>query len=349
MFSKIARPEEIMSKKLLFFCLLSVACTILLLFGTPPPPDAVPDGPATGKTSYRGRYAITTFLASHDDEAYQNRDDQDPYFLSARTLVYQLLHSPNTKLQHQIPVIVAVTPDVRESKRRRLRADGAIVVEVEYIAHDTEVVDERLTEMATRLRLFDPNIIPYEKVLLMEPDMVLTRPILDIFQDPSTDPILINDATRVSAELGTIPERYLMAASPESLQRDHDYPFLDGDNTVKHFNGGLFMYSPSTEVFEYYKSLLDHPELYYTGSPDQDLINYAHRWGGPMPWKRLHSSWYINWSNDNDFAGNMALLHSKWWVHESSSSDAVERFALARRWEMEGYWVGRDDKSKSWS
>lgn len=330
-----------MSKKLLAFCLLSAACTILLLFGTPLPPDAVSDGPATPKPIYRGRYAITTFLASHDDGTRPVGDEQDPYFASARTLVYQLLHSPNTKLRYKIPVIVAVTPDVRESKRRRLRADGATVIEIQYMAHNAAVSDESWTEMATKLRLFDPTVIPYEKVLFMEADMVLTRPILDIFRDPNTEPVLINDATKASAELGTTPERYLMAASPESLQRDHAYPFLDPDHTVKSFNGGLFMYSPTTEVFQYYKSLLSQPELYDTGAPDQDLINYAHRREGPMPWKRLHASWYINWPNDNDLAGNMALLHSKWWVHETSSNNLVERFARARRWEMEGYWIGR--------
>jgi alpha-N-acetylglucosamine transferase len=342
----MACPEQYMSKKLMLFCFLSVTCTIFLLFGTPPPPDTLGGGPATKKPTYRGRYAITTFLASHDDGTHPVPDEQDPYFVSARTLLYQLLHSPNTKLRYDVPVIVAVTPDVRESKRRRLRADGATVVEIEYLANSGAVVDDSRSEMATKLRLFDPTIIPYEKALFMEPDMVLTRPILDIFGDPSTEPALINDTTKVSAELGTIPERYLMAASPDSLQRDHAYPFLDPDHTAKYFNGSLFMYSPTTEVFQYYKSLLSHPELYYTGAPGQDLINYAHRWGGPMPWKRLHSSWYINWPNDNDLAGNMALLHSKWWM---TSSDAVEQFALARRWEMEGYWTGREANSRPWT
>jgi len=346
MISQMTRPGKYMSKKLLVFCLVSIACTILLLFVTPLPLGAISDGLAT---KYRGRYAIATFLASHDDGTHPVHDEEDPYFVSARTLVYQLLHSPATKLPYQVPVIVAVTPDVRESKRRRLRADGASVIEVEYVAHKAGVADDSWFKMATKLRLFDPTVIPYEKVLFMDADMVLTRPVHDIFGDPNTEPVLSNDATEVGAELGTIPKRYLMAASPESLQRDHAYPFLDPDGTAKNFNGGLFMYSPTAEVFQYYKSLLSHPKLYNTGVPDQDLINYAHRWEGPMPWKRLHPSWYINWPNDNDLAGNMALLHSKWWVHDTSSpSDAVEKFALSRRWEMEGYWTGRETKSTYW-
>lgn len=77
------------------------------------------------------------------------------------------------------------------------------------------------------------------------------------------------------------------------------------------FNSGLFMYSPSVEIYQYYMRLLDHPDLYYRGIPDQDLLNYAHHWGGPMAWKRLHSSWHINTPKNNDLQGDMALLHAK--------------------------------------
>jgi hypothetical protein len=80
------------------------------------------------------------------------------------------------------------------------------------------------------------------------------------------------------------------------------------------------------------------------GIPDQDLLNHAHRWGGPMPWRRLHWSWYINWSNDNDLNGRMALLNAKWWGSDMGTS-AVEQFALARRWEMEGFWMGKAHSS----
>lgn len=351
--TQTGRPEDFMSKKLFAFCLFSIGFTIFLLFGSPAPPS--PDELNNTSTSgqhrpaiYKGRRAISTFLASKSTDKADQIDNEDGYFVSVRTLVYQLLHSPTTKLQTPVPVVVLVTKDVRESKRQTLRHDGAIVVEVEDVTHSTPIAAERWTSMATKLHVFNPANVPYEKVLFMDVDMVLTRPIDKIFQDFSTELGPITNATQVDAELGPLPEQYILAASPESHQKDHAYPFLDSDHTVSTFNSGLFMYSPSVEMYQYYMRLLDHPDLYYTGIPDQDLLNYAHRWGGPMAWKRLHWSWYINSPTKNDLQGDIALLHAKWWEHgASSSSESVEQFAFARRWEMEGYRMGQAAKASS--
>lgn len=351
---KTGRPEDFMSKKLFAFCLLSIGFTIFLLFGSPAPPspDELNDTPGISgqhrQTTYKGRQAISTFLGSKSSKQADQNDNEDAYFVSARTLIYQLLHSPTTKLLHPVPIVVLVTKDVGESKRQTLQHDGAIVVEVEDVTHSTPIAAERWTSMATKLHVFDPAIVPYEKVLFMDVDMVLTRPIDKIFQDFSTELGPITNASQVDAELGPLPEQYILAASPESHQKDHAYPFLDSDHTMSTFNSGLFMYSPSVEMYQYYMRLLDHPDLYYTGIPDQDLLNYAHRWGGPMSWKRLHWSWYINLPNKNDLQGGMSLLHAKWWEQGASlPSESIEQFAFARRWEMEGYWMGQEAKSSS--
>jgi hypothetical protein len=67
-----------------------------------------------------------------------------------------------------------------------------------------------------------------------------------------------------------------------------------------------------------------------------------------MSWKRLHWSWYINLPNKNDLQGGMSLLHAKWWEQGASlPSESIEQFAFARRWEMEGYWMGQEAKSSS--
>lgn len=345
------RPEDFMSKKLLAFCLLSIAFTIFLLFGSPAPPSPAElnDAPIPGQhrpAIFKGRHAISTILASKSTEKADHDNDEDGYFVSARTLIYQLLHSPTTKLQTPVPIVMLVTKDVTESKRQTLRDDGAIVVEVEDDKHGTPIAAERWTSMATKPHIFNPAIVPYEKVLFMDVDMVLTRPIDEIFQDFSTELGPNTDATQVDVELGPLPEQYILAASPESRQKDHAYPLRDPDHTMSTFNSGLFMYSPSVEIYQYYMRLRDHPDLYYTGIADQDLLNYAHRWGGPMAWKRLHWSWYINTPNNNDLQNDMALLHTKWWESGASlSKEFVEKFAFARRWEMEGYWMGQEDKT----
>jgi alpha-N-acetylglucosamine transferase len=335
------------NKKFLLFYLLSISFTVYLLIASSSLADnfsesSTADNQFPHSTPYHGRYAIGAFLASKFNGKQDDSDDEDAYFVSARTLIYQLLHAPSTKFREPVPVIMLVTQDVRESKRQRLRDDGALVVEIEHLAHNMTITVERWVETVTKLRLFDPTVMPYEKVLLIDTDMTLTRPLDAIFQDPATELRHSNQSAHIEPEIDAPPDKFIMAASPESFQREHPYPFLDPDHKKSYFNSGLIMYSPSAELFQHYMDLINHPDLYYTGAPDQDILNYAHRWGGPMPWKRLHYSWYLNWPNDNDLKGHMALLHTKWWDHAYSySSDTVEKFALVRRWEMEGYWIGK--------
>lgn len=344
----MAQPWGFLSSKYTgLYCLLSIGFTIYLLMIASPSITfsalSASDRYLKQHTPHRGPYAIAIFLASKSNERPEDSDNDDGYYVSARTLVYQLLHSPSTKLRNPVPVIILVSQAARESKRQRLRDDGATVINVDNIPHNMTITIDRWTDTFTKLRLFDPSVVPYEKVLLMDADIALTRPIDAIFHDSNTEPREMNETALGEQERELTPEKYIMAASPESLQRNHSYPFLDPDNLSTRFNSGLLMYSPSTELFQYYLKLLEHPDLYYTGGPDQDLLNYAHRWEGPMPWRRLHYSWYLNWPNDNDLKGNMAILHTKWWDHEFSySSDSVEKFAFARRWEMEGYWIGKE-------
>lgn len=56
---------------------------------------------------------------------------------------------------------------------------------------------------------------------------------------------------------------------------------------------------------------LSKKEAWYHGFPYRDLLNYAHRVEGPMPWPELQFSWHLNWANDNDLNGGMAALHAK--------------------------------------
>jgi hypothetical protein len=47
------------------------------------------------------------------------------------------------------------------------------------------------------------------------------------------------------------------------------------------------MFAPSKEMFNYYTSFLNIKDSFDPRYPEQNLLNYAHRWGGPMPWKEL--------------------------------------------------------------
>lgn len=103
--------EDFMSNVIFVFCLLSIAFTIFLLFSSPVPASTAElnDMPIPGQhrpAIYKGRHAISTFPASKSTEKADQDNNEDGYFMSARTLTYQLLHSPTTTLQTPVPVVV---------------------------------------------------------------------------------------------------------------------------------------------------------------------------------------------------------------------------------------------------
>jgi hypothetical protein len=91
------------SKALIIFCQFSISFTIYLLVASTRSPtsnDGVSalDQPLGVSKPYHGPCAIGTFLASKFDEKEDDNDDDDGYYVSARTLIYQLLHAPNRAL-----------------------------------------------------------------------------------------------------------------------------------------------------------------------------------------------------------------------------------------------------------
>ncbi|KAJ5918924.1 hypothetical protein N7454_010068 [Penicillium verhagenii] len=272
-----------------------------------------------------------SFMRRHDKK--ELTDNLEARYLATRTLVYQLLHAPSTKLHNPVPVIVLVDQSVRESKRQRLQNDGAIVVGVQNI----QAIGHGDGMHAAKLQIFNPNLVPYEKVLYMDTDMILTHPIDKIFDDPSTAPRNVGQSFQTaSGNSESLPENFVMAASPVTAD------FSGSTQESIPFYSGLFIYTPSVDLFQYYLKML--------GQSGHDLLNYAHRRGGPMPWQNMHSSWYSNWPGDNALDGKTALLNAKGQGRDgygqSSYSDSdVRKYAQSQRWEMEGYWLRKTEAS----
>ncbi|KAJ5767818.1 hypothetical protein N7533_000401 [Penicillium manginii] len=310
---------------------------------TPATAITVANAPASSRA--KSPYCVAIFLGAYRDYQYgDDDDDDDSYFVGARTLVYQLLHAPATRFTHAIdtdpiPVIFLVTKDVSESKRRRLEADGASVIEIEPI--EASWANGRYKQVLTKLRLFDPEILPYEKVFVMDTDMVITRPIDAIFQDEGSH-FSSPDYNRTGAdtEIAPLPPKYMFAASPESHDLDHPYPFLNLDPENQDFNVGCMLFSPSKEIYKYYLEILKHPNLFRHEFPEQDLLNYVHRLDGPMPWSSLHYSWHISCPNENDIKGKMAIIHAKFWF--AGEKAMARQLAISCMSEMKKYWIGKE-------
>ncbi|KAF2222047.1 nucleotide-diphospho-sugar transferase, partial [Elsinoe ampelina] len=244
-------------------------------------------------------------------------DDEDGYFLGARVLTYQLLHSPVTGTNLSLPFVVLVTPDVAARKTARLRADGATVVQVPRVENGwIKAADPRWRDVMTKLRLWE--LTQYEKVCFVDADTLVTGRLDEVFWDEGT----VLRHTRPEGgkgqggereehpDEGSLPRNYMFAAHVDSWGYEHVWPPpLD----VEYFNVGFFCFRPDREVFEYYQRVAGLEGRFDPGMPEQNLLNYAHRRGGAMPWARLWEGWNVNWPTEKDYRRGVHSFHAKYW------------------------------------
>lgn len=194
----------------------------------------------------KSRYAVATFLGTEFDAKEDAEDDDSVYFVGARTLIYQFLHAERTKFRNPVSVVILVTKGVRESKRQRLRDDGAIVVEVANVNHSVNIEVARYAEVFNKLRVFDPSIMPFEKVALLDTDMVITRPLDAIFDDPASKRFLVNRnaTTALAPDLPPLPDSYVLASTPDIALRPYGFPpNLTAEEQRDYFNAGFLYFN----------------------------------------------------------------------------------------------------------
>ena len=249
--------------------------------------------------------------------------------MGTRMLIYQLLHDPETRTNTSIPFVVVVTPNVPEWKRAQLTVDGAIVHEISEIKIDwIKPGRPRWEHVMDKLHVFE--LVQYDKVLLLDTDMVVTRRLDGIFDDPASN-VLPNrgDPAKVAGDEAPQPAEFLMAGNG-GPGADHTYPAPRNDR----LNAGFVLFKPSIDMYNYYMSVAQIEGRFPGGSPEQDLWNYAHRRSGNMPWQQLDPDWTINSPSFDDYKHGIATLHEKYW----RCRDAKLRDVLLKsRWKMEGF------------
>ena len=188
------------------------------------------------------------------------------------------------------------------------------------------------------MRIFDPEILPFEKVLYIDGDTILTRPIHGVFDDSATTTTVIMDLTdEIKSGEAPLPVHYCFAGKSEAFRFSRPYPpDMAGDYLIV----GFFVYGPSRDLYQYYMSLLNSSQTFEPTFPEQNLLNYSHRSNGNMPWRRLHYSWNMNFPNVEDLMGGAASLHVKFW--ENVSPSEVVNCAMRWKGKMEGYRIGVD-------
>jgi len=277
-----------------------------------------------------------------DPIVYTEDQSNDPYFISVRMLIYQLLHNKATRSDPPIPVIVLVTAVTPDSKRYQLEADGAFIVEAESLSNDINLQwlkpsRDRWIRALDRLHAF--KLVQFDKILLLDADMVLVKRIDGVFNSPESDVMqslgIITPARIEESGATPTPTRYLLAAN-SGPYGNHTYPAARGTR----FSPSFLLLSPSIDMYAHYLSVAKVADSFSPGAPDTNLLNHIHRSDGNMPWKQLDPDWTVNSPTFSDYQHGIRSLHEKWWRVEHDL-DLREIF-LDIRWRMEGHWLARE-------
>jgi alpha-N-acetylglucosamine transferase len=293
------------------------------------------------------KVAFATFLAANtnedkkenDSESEAINDGDDGYYLGARVLAYQLLHSRSAGTNNSIPFIVICTEDVSERKRAQLAKDGAIIKVVDRLEADwVHPGVARWADVLAKLRLF--SMTEWNKILFIDADHLVTAPLDGVFYDEATmTQSTLANPEAIRDDESALPRTYMLATHADFFGYDHPYPPpTNGD----YLNCGFFVFTPSRVLFDYYLSLLKLPGRFDPGFPEQNLLNYAHRRDGNMPWKPLWYGWNVNWPTEKDWRGGARSFHAKYWDGDPSHDPFLKSIWREQRAEMEGFYRGRD-------
>ncbi|KIX93270.1 uncharacterized protein Z520_10913 [Fonsecaea multimorphosa CBS 102226] len=304
----------------------------------PSPPATSTRGPVVpGGTLERpeSKYAYVVYLAPTEKEDAGEEDTEDNVYLtSVRLLTYQLLHDPETRTNSSIPIVVLVSPQVSQSKRRFMESEGAWVAEFPSIELETVKPDRpRWKHAMDKMNVF--RLTQFEKVLLLDLDIVLFKPLDAIFEEPETDiQTNLDMENQTKADEGPQPQRYLLAADSSPIGSDkHPWPAPRS----KALNAGFMVLRPSEEMLAHYLKIGAIEGRTPMLAPENNLLEYVHRPDGNMPYSQLRHYWVMNHPVFDDYKHGIAAVHEKWW-RNSMTDHKLKEMLLKPRWKMEGYW-----------
>jgi len=254
-------------------------------------------------------YAIATFLTGQ-------ANDDDSYFTSTRVLAHQLLHAPATRSNRSsITFLVLCSQSVPRTQKETLRDDGAAVIEVRDVPVAWWIHSgvTRWAEQFTKLRVFE--MTEYKRILFIDADTLITRPLDGIFFEPDTSSLAPTLSWRKDQKKwgeSELPREWFFGARSDNAftgERDHVTPPLQ---TVG-FSAGFFMVAPDRKMYEYLMSVMANFRRFDPFTMEQSLLNYVFRREGMMPWIELSWQWSATWPNEKDVELGVASLHEKLW------------------------------------
>jgi len=330
-----------------------VATTLAIAFIVIKAPPRRLEFHSTPKYGVTSRNAFATLLGAPPVNDTEN-PEWDKYFTATRILTYQLVHAPETRTKVDIPLIVLVTSQLPLQYRRQLEREGAIVKEVQSVdsggVETTAKERSKWKDVFVKLRLWE--LTDYDRILYLDADTILTRPLDNIFTDAAvrTRSVRTLPSSLVDDE-APLPNDYVFAGTRQ-IKVDHKFPPMAvgrdfARENENYFNAGFFVLKPSLKLFDHYISILassprSQPPKFDPYLLEQNLLNYAHQSDRNMAWQMLNATWNTQYSTQGDIEAGVAALHVKWWAPEYK---ALQSYLDMWRWKMEGFYECRDATS----
>jgi alpha-N-acetylglucosamine transferase len=314
--------------------------------------------------SFRQKYPYATFLGpraptSANPDGFTSTSnssiatDLDPYFTSVRLLNYQLLHAPSTRTSAQppIPFLVLALPSVPAAQLSLLASEGATIVPIQPLdvppsLEKPHISRSRFRDVLAKLRLWQQT--NYDRILAVDADSLILSPLDIIFKHPDLSrpmPTLNREISTANASQPLLPSEYLLVARADTWGNQAEW----GPNHPVYLCACFMLLEPSEELFAYYQWILSQPEARFEAMfPEQDLLMYAHRAEGNMPWLRMPQEWSVNSEDMLDILGEggtkgVKSMHVKAWEGAEGGNQGGPRAKSLRKQliaEMEAYYSG---------
>jgi hypothetical protein len=212
---KVTRVRLVIITVLLAACLLLQSGFVSLIYPEARSCAVTPEGCPRPPP----KEAYVTFISGVTDPGYVD---------SIRLLHFALTRDPLTADPVKRDFLVIVTERTPEWVKWELRTEGANLVETDVIEGlgGSFGEDDRYRDVYTKLYVW--NMTQYDRILFLDGDTFLVKPIHEIWDDPNADP----------------PSG--LASLSDAWTPDHDTPIPDHD----YLNSGLLLLRTSMQIFK---------------------------------------------------------------------------------------------------
>jgi hypothetical protein len=169
----------------------------------------------------------------HSKEAYVSFVSMiaDPHYVDAMRLqLFAVRHHPLTRDPTPRDFVVLTTKHTPEWVKAELASEGAVIRYTDIIdgMPGEDTVGGRLNyrDMYTKLAIW--NLTDYDRVLYLDADILISKPMYEIWDDPNSDP----------------PSG--LAGLSDPMGQDHEIPIPDNG----YINAGLLLLRPSNVTFK---------------------------------------------------------------------------------------------------